>query len=172
MPASVEEKLKAYRKKKEEDRISARRKDALTYLFSLQWLKELLTASPSPETITEDYNSDTNLNSEDKDTSHEADIDHSENNGDSVKDEGYMSWYFFIIKLLLWLVLQAIFVELEFGAVFFIISGFYLMFTNMGRRRQGEASAYSVFNPNCESIDGTLTAQQFENEIRHRNVQH
>ena len=28
-------------------------------------------------------------------------------------------------------------------------------------------SAYSVFNPNCESIDGTLTAQQFEREIRH-----
>ena len=34
-------------------------------------------------------------------------------------------------------------------------------------RKAGEMSAYSVFNPNCESIDGTLTAQQFEREIRH-----
>ena len=34
-------------------------------------------------------------------------------------------------------------------------------------RKAGEASAYSVFNENCEAIDGTLTAQQFEREIRH-----
>ena len=36
-------------------------------------------------------------------------------------------------------------------------------------RRKGEISAYSVFNPGCEAIDGTLTAQQFENELRHKN---
>ena len=41
------------------------------------------------------------------------------------------------------------------------------MTSNLGKRKAGEASAYSVFNENCEAIDGTLTAQQFEREIRH-----
>jgi len=62
-----------------------------------------------------------------------------------------------------------IFVIAEFGAVFFIFSCLVFIYCNMGekKRRPGEMSAYSVFNPNCEAIDGTLTAQQFENEIRH-----
>ena len=33
-------------------------------------------------------------------------------------------------------------------------------------RKAGEASAYSVFNENCEAIDGTFTAQQFEQNLR------
>jgi hypothetical protein len=37
-------------------------------------------------------------------------------------------------------------------------------------RKTGEMSAYSVFNPGCKAIDGTLTAEQFENEIRHRKL--
>ncbi len=37
-------------------------------------------------------------------------------------------------------------------------------------RKSGEMSAYSVFNPGCKAIDGTLTADQFENEIRHRSL--
>lgn len=61
-----------------------------------------------------------------------------------------------------------IFVKLEFGAVFFIASCFYLIWTNFRSKpkQKGELSAYSVFNPNFEVIDGTLTAEQFENEIK------
>ena len=41
-----------------------------------------------------------------------------------------------------------------------------LVFSTSTRgRRPGEASAYSVFNPNCEAIDGTLTGDQFQREI-------
>ena len=32
-------------------------------------------------------------------------------------------------------------------------------------RKAGEASAYSVFNENCEAIDGTMTAQHFERDL-------
>ncbi|CAH1110733.1 unnamed protein product [Psylliodes chrysocephalus] len=34
-------------------------------------------------------------------------------------------------------------------------------------KRRGEVSAYSVFNKDCKSIDGTLKAEQFEREIRY-----
>jgi len=74
----------------------------------------------------------------------------------------------FILKCLLWCSLMAFFVTIEFGAVFFIASVFYLMFTNFRKTKKeaGEISAYSVFNPHCESIKGTLTAEQFEHEIK------
>jgi hypothetical protein len=60
-------------------------------------------------------------------------------------------------------------IYLEFGAVYFIISGFVIIWANTrtGPKRRGEASAYSVFNPDCEAIDGTLKPEQFEREIRY-----
>lgn len=56
-----------------------------------------------------------------------------------------------------------------FGTVYFIVSlliGIYLN-TRTQPRSKNEISAYSVFNKNCESIDGTLKAEQFEREIRY-----
>ena len=51
-----------------------------------------------------------------------------------------------------------------------VISGFVLIYllteNNAAKRRAGERSAYSVFNPNCERIDGTIDVAQFEQEIR------
>ncbi|KAF4798734.1 SAYSvFN domain-containing protein 1 [Turdus rufiventris] len=35
-------------------------------------------------------------------------------------------------------------------------------------RRPGELSAYSVFNPGCAAIAGTLTAEQLERELHYR----
>lgn len=73
-----------------------------------------------------------------------------------------------VLKIVLWCCLWAFFITLEFGAVFFIASLFYFMFTNFRKseKKVGEISAYSVFNPNCEAIKGSLTAEQFENEIK------
>ncbi|GBL96735.1 hypothetical protein AVEN_111868-1 [Araneus ventricosus] len=83
-------------------------------------------------------------------------------------DWDYLTITIFALKIVLWCLLMALFITLEFGAVFFIVSVFYVMFTNFRKtaKSSGELSAYSVFNPNCESIKGTLTAQQFENEIK------
>ncbi|XP_052769702.1 SAYSvFN domain-containing protein 1-like [Mya arenaria] len=73
------------------------------------------------------------------------------------------------LKTLLWLLLWKYFISIEFGAVFFIISCSYLMYRNTGTgpRVSNKLSAYSVFNPNQERIDGTFTAEQFEKELRH-----
>ena len=74
-----------------------------------------------------------------------------------------------ILKVVLWLVLWGLFINLEFGAVYFIISLLVIMYFSMksGSRKPGEASAYSVFNPNCERLDGTFTMEQFERELRY-----
>ena len=68
------------------------------------------------------------------------------------------------------LVCQVFFVKIGFGAVYFTTSVFALIWLNLGnhRRQPGQLSAYSVFNPGFESIEGTLTGDQFDAEIRHK----
>ncbi|EHB05912.1 hypothetical protein GW7_08993 [Heterocephalus glaber] len=75
------------------------------------------------------------------------------------------------LKVLLWLVLLGLFVELEFGLAYFVLSLFYWMYVGTrgpGEKKEGEKSAYSVFNPGCEAIQGTLTAEQLERELQIR----
>ena len=76
-----------------------------------------------------------------------------------------------MLKVLLWLVLLGLFVELEFGLAYFVLSLFYWMYVGMRgpeEKTQGEKSAYSVFNPGCEAIQGSLTAEQLERELHLR----
>ena len=78
------------------------------------------------------------------------------------------TWWIFVLKVLLWVLLFGFFVQVEFGMVFLVSSAMYLMYTSMrgSRRKPSELSAYSVFNKNFEKIDGTLSAEQLEREIR------
>ncbi|KAM7361490.1 SAYSVFN motif domain containing 1 [Cochliomyia hominivorax] len=72
-----------------------------------------------------------------------------------------------IVYVAFWVTLYIIAIELQFGIVFLMFSalaGIYLN-TRTGPKKRNEISAYSVFNKNCESIDGTLKAEQFEREI-------
>lgn len=92
---------------------------------------------------------------------------------ESLEEENPESWNYCIIKYsaiaIVWLSLYIFFLRLQFGAVYFVISvliGIYLN-TRTRPRKRGEVSAYSVFNENCVSIDGTLKAEQFEKEIRY-----
>ncbi|XP_022091260.1 SAYSvFN domain-containing protein 1-like [Acanthaster planci] len=74
------------------------------------------------------------------------------------------------LKVLLWIVLFVLFLHLEFAAVFVVASFLYIIYSTLGtsrRRAPGELSAYSVFNPNFEQIEGTLTAAQFERELKY-----
>lgn len=73
------------------------------------------------------------------------------------------------LKILLWCLSMALFVVLEFGAVFFVCSVFYFMYINLrtSPRKVDEISAYSVFNPGCQRIEGTLSAEQFERELKY-----
>lgn len=76
-----------------------------------------------------------------------------------------------LLKVLLWLVLLGLFVELEFGLPFFVISLFYWLYEGLRSpeaRQPGELSAYSVFNPDCQPLLGSLTAEQLEGEMGYR----
>lgn len=78
-------------------------------------------------------------------------------------------WYVTALKVLLWLLLWRFFIEVQFGAVFFVTSALFLLYWSLrgSRRKPWEPSAYSVFNKDCEAIEGTLTAEQFERELRY-----
>ncbi|XP_075940839.1 SAYSvFN domain-containing protein 1 [Anarhichas minor] len=76
-----------------------------------------------------------------------------------------------LLKVVLWLVLLGLFVELEFGLPFFVISLFYWLYEGLrspAAREPGEMSAYSVFNPDCQPLLGALTAEQLEGEMGYR----
>ncbi|XP_049306248.1 SAYSvFN domain-containing protein 1 isoform X1 [Bactrocera dorsalis] len=73
-----------------------------------------------------------------------------------------------VVILLFWITVYFIAIKLQFGTVYLMISaliGIYLN-TRTTPKNTNEISAYSVFNKNCKSIDGTLKAEQFELEIR------
>ncbi|XP_041831309.1 SAYSvFN domain-containing protein 1 [Melanotaenia boesemani] len=76
-----------------------------------------------------------------------------------------------LLKVLLWLILLGLFVELDFGLAFFVISLFYWLYEGLrspAPRQPGELSAYSVFNPDCQPLLGSLTAEQLEGEMGYR----
>lgn len=84
-------------------------------------------------------------------------------------NEKVLFWFIAFLKFLFWIVLWGFFIQIEFGTVFFIISMFYWVYASMqaGTRKPWEPSAYSVFNENCEAIEGTLNAEQFERELKY-----
>lgn len=77
-----------------------------------------------------------------------------------------------VFAVLSWLITQLYFTYIEFGFVFFVSSLFVFIFINLGSRKPGELSAYSVFNPHCERLPGTMTAEHFERDLLKRKVLH
>mmetsp|Transcript_6266 Transcript_6266/g.9462 ORF Transcript_6266/g.9462 Transcript_6266/m.9462 type:complete len:177 (+) Transcript_6266:24-554(+) len=73
----------------------------------------------------------------------------------------------YLMILFLWLLVYALSVWFKVGRICIIISIFCIIYFNLGDRNPGEASAYSVFNAGCRRLLGTITAEQFEREIRH-----
>jgi hypothetical protein len=67
-----------------------------------------------------------------------------------------------------WVAVWRLFVRWEFGSPFCMVSAIALIFLNLGERKQGELSAYSVFNRDQYRLPGTFTAEQYERELLHR----
>ena len=94
--------------------------------------------------------------------------EHHQQEGRTEEHSPRSSWHRTALKVLLWVVLWGFFIEIEFGVVYFVVSVLFFLFHSLqgSRRKPSEPSAYSVFNENCEAIDGTLTGEQFERELR------
>lgn len=106
---------------------------------------------------------------EDMQSSIEDDCDDNLSNDGPLFTCSYLQITFYILSFILWLTIYIIFIKLQFGCVYFIMSALIGMYINTrtGPKRKNEVSAYSVFNKNCKSIPGTLKAEQFEREIRY-----
>ena len=57
----------------------------------------------------------------------------------------------------------------HFEVLYAISTIFLLILLNLGQRREGEWSAYSVFNEGYVRLLGTTTGEMIDAEIRHRN---
>ena len=66
-----------------------------------------------------------------------------------------------IIIFIIWYSLYRLFLKYNFGTVYFMITIIALIFLNLGQRKPGELSAYSVFNPNQERILGSMSNNNF-----------
>jgi len=150
--SDTKSKLEEYRRRKQTEEGREAKKSAIWNALTLQPLRQRLTASNSNEEVQKVSDS--------TDVSEEAELISPEE--EAKVEWTAIDWAIVAIKVLVWVCLQVVFVKIEFGAVFFLFTCIFLMLTNMGKRRSGEMSAYSVFNPNCESIQGTFTAQQLE----------
>nr|CAD7449167.1 unnamed protein product [Timema bartmani] len=75
-----------------------------------------------------------------------------------------------VLYIVLWATVLLIAMHYQFALVYTIISALCLIYMNTrtGPKKIGEVSAYSVFNPNCKPIHGTLTAEQLEREMGFR----
>lgn len=84
-----------------------------------------------------------------------------DNEGSKMKYIVYGLWFCF------WATCWMIAIEMRFGIVYLLFSALFGIYfnTRTGPKRKGEISAYSVFNENCESIQGTLKGEQLEREM-------
>lgn len=73
------------------------------------------------------------------------------------------AWMYFTLWVTTWM----LFIYLDFGSLWIILSLMLSMFFNLGTRKAGELSAYSVFNKDFKKLLGTLDARDIDNEIRH-----
>ena len=71
--------------------------------------------------------------------------------------------------LLGWFLVGKVFHSYEFGPIYLVSSIIAFILLNLGERREGEASAYSIFN-NFEALPGTLTNEQLERQMIGRSI--
>ena len=81
------------------------------------------------------------------------------------------SWFtpWLFLKVAMWIALFYYLGQYTRPALVFV-TFFYVIFTNLGKRKAGELSAYNVFNPNFQRIAGDNLAEQFEAQIRNMPV--
>jgi len=65
-----------------------------------------------------------------------------------------------------WIAVGVAFFDPDFALLYCILTGFFLVLTNLGRRKAGELSAYPVFNPGMKPLPGTTSAREIDASLR------
>lgn len=104
---------------------------------------------------------------ENEDEEEEEETEEEETNEEQEIEISKLTIVQIVLRFILWLSLFLIFIKLEFGAVYFVISLLIIIYlnTNVGKRHKKLLSAYSVFNPNVERIQGTITPEQLQRNM-------
>ncbi|CAA7403869.1 unnamed protein product [Spirodela intermedia] len=68
--------------------------------------------------------------------------------------------------IILWFTLAPIAQRWDMGPIFILGTGFAVILLNLGKRQDGDVSAYSVFNENFRELPGTLNADRLDRDIR------
>ncbi|GMH39328.1 hypothetical protein BSKO_07226 [Bryopsis sp. KO-2023] len=84
----------------------------------------------------------------------------------------FLVWLFSIkpkhwAMLIVWIICAPISAKFDLGPVYIIGTFFALMLFNLGTRRAGESSAYSLFNQGFRQLPGQLNADVLDQQIRH-----
>lgn len=58
----------------------------------------------------------------------------------------------------------------DLGPVYILLAIIITIFTHLGRKKEGEASAYSVFNPGVQRLPGQLDADVIDQQIRRGQI--
>ena len=68
----------------------------------------------------------------------------------------------------MWLCGGVVFYVWDITSLYVIFTMFALIFMNLGERKEGELSAYSVFNEGFQELMGTMNANQIDQQLRHQ----
>uniref|UniRef100_A0A0A9X757 SAYSvFN domain-containing protein 1 n=1 Tax=Lygus hesperus TaxID=30085 RepID=A0A0A9X757_LYGHE len=72
----------------------------------------------------------------------------------------------------LWVVPYILLIKVGFGAVYFCVTALLFIYFNTRTRPKlmNEPSAYSVFNQDCAPIEGAVSSEQLEKQLRSGNI--
>ncbi|XP_057977015.1 uncharacterized protein LOC131164078 [Malania oleifera] len=68
--------------------------------------------------------------------------------------------------IIMWFIFAPIAHRWDVGPLYILGTGFLIIFLNLGKRQQGDISAYSIFNDDFRELPGTLNADRLDRDIR------
>ncbi|XP_058224388.1 uncharacterized protein LOC131333711 [Rhododendron vialii] len=68
--------------------------------------------------------------------------------------------------IVMWFILAPVAHRWDLGPLYILATGFAIIFFNLGKRQQGDVSAYSIFNEDFRELPGTLNADRLDRDIR------
>ncbi|KAL8216396.1 hypothetical protein R6Q57_023233 [Mikania cordata] len=68
--------------------------------------------------------------------------------------------------IIMWFVLAPIAHKWDVGPLYILGTGFAIIFLNLGKREQGDMSAYSIFNEDFRELPGTFNAERVDRDMR------
>lgn len=70
------------------------------------------------------------------------------------------------VLIIMWFILAPVAHRWDLGPLYILATGFCLILFNLGKRKAGDSSAYSIFNEDFRELPGTLNADRFDRDIR------